>query len=356
MLRWFLLVPPAIALYFVASLLGAALQVGWMTVFWRRKYPDWLFRGAQGAMGFTARVGSYALLTTDQFPSFSSDDSPVTLEFDQPPSGQLSRWRVVIWKSLLLIPHFIVLYFLALALWVVTFIAWFGILFSGNYPRGLFQFSVGVQRWFWRVNGYFASFNDRFPPYSLSSEAGPASNGATVGSGIGGLVLGGGFVALVAVAMVVAGQHQTESVSYAQLLAGRGQQTNTFDVGVGDPAMVRLSRAVDPGDSLIQIIRPARGERIIVFQWTVVNGASSSQLITADAARLEFRYNDGGKQKSRSEDAEFIGINNVSAPARVAGGGTATVQAVFIVPDDAEPTALWFHHGFLQGGVKYEFR
>ena len=76
---------------------------------------------------------------------------------------------MLFWKFVLLIPHFIVLWFLMLAVFAVTVIAWFGILFTGNYPRGLFQFVVGIQRWYWRTAGYLMSFNDRFPPYALSA-------------------------------------------------------------------------------------------------------------------------------------------------------------------------------------------
>ena len=74
------------------------------------------------------------------------------------------------------------------------------------------------------------------------------------------------------------------------------------------------------------------------------------------AGPLDYRYSDDGKTKTKGEDAEFIGINNVSAPANISSRGTAVVQAVFLIPDDAEPAAIWFHHGFASGGVKYELR
>jgi hypothetical protein len=71
-------------------------------------------------------------------------------------------------KWLLAIPHYIVLIFLALALLVVTIIAWFAILFTGRYPQGLFDFAVGVMRWGNRVQGYaFVLITDRYPPFRL---------------------------------------------------------------------------------------------------------------------------------------------------------------------------------------------
>ncbi len=354
LVRLVLLLPAAAAMYMVMSLVGAGLQVGWMTVFWRRKYPDWLFRGVQGGLAFSARFFAYALLVTDKFPSFSPEDSPVLLEFDQPPSGELSRWRVLVWKSILLIPHLFVLYFLNLALYVVTTIAWFGILFTGHYPRGLFQFSVGIQRWHLRLFGYIASFNDRFPPFSFGSEAGPASSAATVVSGVAGGILAGGFVSVVIAAAAMAGPTYTEDVDYAQLKAGRVQPSHTFEADFGDDRiLLRLSKAVDPGDSLIQVIRPASTQRIVVFQWTIVNGSNQGQLVAGDAVRLKYRYEDDGVEKETTVDAEIIGVNNVVAPATLGKGGTATVQAVFVIPEDAEPLALWFEHGFAGGGVKY---
>jgi hypothetical protein len=71
-------------------------------------------------------------------------------------------------KWLLAIPHYIVLVFLAIAAVVSVVIAWFAILFTGRYPRGLFNFVVGVMRWGARVEGYaFLLVTDRYPPFSL---------------------------------------------------------------------------------------------------------------------------------------------------------------------------------------------
>jgi hypothetical protein len=97
-------------------------------------------------------------------------DSPVSLTAALDPG--LSNWQWLV-KWFLAIPHFIVLAFLWIAFAVVTFIAGVAILFTGTYPRGLFDFNVGVVRWSWRVTYYAASGGlgtDQYPPFSLAPE------------------------------------------------------------------------------------------------------------------------------------------------------------------------------------------
>lgn len=91
---------------------------------------------------------------------------PVRVRGDLDPA--LSRWQWLV-KWILAIPHYILLFFLHIAYVVVTVIAFFAILFTGQYPRGLFDFNVGVMRWRWRVVFYALSplGTDKYPPFSL---------------------------------------------------------------------------------------------------------------------------------------------------------------------------------------------
>ena len=96
---------------------------------------------------------------------------PATLSIDIPyPDARegLNRWLTLA-KSFLAIPHYIALCFLGIAAGVCVIIAWFAILFTGSYPRGLFDLVVGVFRWDLRVAAYaYLLTTDRYPPFSLS--------------------------------------------------------------------------------------------------------------------------------------------------------------------------------------------
>ena len=137
-----------------------------MLVF-RQKYPRWWFDWNLNLMRFSNRVTAYLALLDDRYPSTDEEQS-VHLEFTYPDARQMNRWLPLI-KWLLAIPHYVVLFFLAIAALLAVFVAWFAILFTGAYPRRLFDFVVGVLRWSNRVTGYaFTLVTDQYPPFSLS--------------------------------------------------------------------------------------------------------------------------------------------------------------------------------------------
>jgi hypothetical protein len=108
------------------------------------------------------------VVLTDEYPS-TVEEQQVHLDLDYPDAERdLNRWLPLV-KWFLAIPHYVVLFFLFVAAAVVTVIAWFAILFTGRYPRGMFDFVVGVGRWGLRVQAYaFLLVTDRYPPFSLS--------------------------------------------------------------------------------------------------------------------------------------------------------------------------------------------
>jgi hypothetical protein len=145
---------------------GLFLATMLMIVF-RQRYPRWWFDFARELTRFGARVTAYFFLLTDTYPSTVEEQS-VHLEIDYPDVEQdLNRWLPLV-KWLLAIPHYIVLAVLAVIGVVVWVIAWFAILFTGRYPRALFDYMVGVGRWGLRVSAYMSLFvTDEYPPFSL---------------------------------------------------------------------------------------------------------------------------------------------------------------------------------------------
>jgi hypothetical protein len=151
-----------------ASGVGGVLFFGpLLMILFRQKYPRWWFDWNVELQRFTNRVVVYVLLMDDHYPSTDEQQS-VHLDYVYPDvSRDLNRWLPIV-KILLAIPHFIVLGFLWLATIVVVIVAWFAILFTGRYPRGLFGFVEGVMRWGQRVIGYCLRLTtDKYPPFSL---------------------------------------------------------------------------------------------------------------------------------------------------------------------------------------------
>jgi len=136
-----------------------------MLVF-RQKYPRWWFDWNLNLLRFSNRVTAYLALLDDRYPSTDEEQS-VHLDFAYPDARQMSRWLPLV-KWILAIPHYVVLVFLWVGAIFVVVAAWFAILFTGTYPRSLFDYVVGVLRWSNRVNGYaFTLVTDQYPPFSL---------------------------------------------------------------------------------------------------------------------------------------------------------------------------------------------
>ena len=138
-----------------------------MIVIWRR-YPKWWFDFARELARFETRIGAYLALLTDHYPS-AVEEQAIHLEIDYPDvERDLNRWLPLV-KWFLAIPHYFVLLFLFLLSFFAVVLAWFAILFTGRYPRGLFDFVVGVSRWGLRVGAYaFLLVTDQYPPFSLN--------------------------------------------------------------------------------------------------------------------------------------------------------------------------------------------
>jgi len=138
-----------------------------LMIVFRRKYPRWWFDWNLQLLRLHNRVSVYLLLLRDEYPS-TDEEQAVHLEVPYPDAVHLSRWLPLV-KWLLALPHYVILAILNLIAVVATALAWFAILFVGRYPRGLFDFVVGVLRWNNRVIAYaFVLATDRYPPFRLS--------------------------------------------------------------------------------------------------------------------------------------------------------------------------------------------
>ena len=136
-------------------------------ILFRQKYPRWWFDWNVALLKFGLRFQAYLLLLMDEYPS-TDEEQAVHLEVPYPDvESDLNRWLPLV-KWLLAIPHYIILIFLIIAALVGVLVSWFAILFTGRYPRGLFNFVVDVIRWSVRVEAYaLILVTDRYPPFRL---------------------------------------------------------------------------------------------------------------------------------------------------------------------------------------------
>ena len=138
-----------------------------LMILFRQKYPRWWYDWNLAVARFDTRFLAYLALLRDEYPS-TDEEQAVHLDIPYPNArDDLNRWLPLV-KWFLAIPHYIVLWFLAIAAIVVVIVSWFAILFTGRYPKDLFDFVVGVFRWYLRVVAYaFLLTTDRYPPFRL---------------------------------------------------------------------------------------------------------------------------------------------------------------------------------------------
>ncbi|MFL5886976.1 MAG: DUF4389 domain-containing protein [Thermoleophilaceae bacterium] len=167
---WLLLIPNAIAFFFVALVAFVAVFIAWFAVIITGRWPEGLFNFVAGTGRWGVRLAGYYFLLTERYPPFSlgeEPDYPIRSRFPYPEQG-IARWRPIV-QWILAIPHLIVLYVLQIVAFVCAIAAGFAILFTGKYPRGLYDIVLGYLRWQTRVNAYYYFLTDRYPPFTLSS-------------------------------------------------------------------------------------------------------------------------------------------------------------------------------------------
>jgi uncharacterized protein DUF4389 len=145
---------------------GLLILPALLMIVFRQKYPRWWYDFNLELLRFQNRVGVYFALMDDRYPS-TDERQGVHLEVAYPDATALNRWLPIV-KWLLAIPHYIVLFFLYIGALFAIIAAWFAILFTGRFPRGIFDYLVGVGRWTNRVTAYaFMLVTDEYPPFQL---------------------------------------------------------------------------------------------------------------------------------------------------------------------------------------------
>jgi hypothetical protein len=174
LIRSLILIPHFVILYLFQYLAAILYLIATVAILFTGRYPEGLFRFYVGYLRWTTNAYANLVGVVDKYPPFSTDPQegyPVVLEVDYVERySRILNFPVfgLIIKAILLIPHYIVIFFLALAAFVVIFIAQFAILFTGSFPEGMHRFLVGVGRWNTRITGYLYALTDKYPPFSLS--------------------------------------------------------------------------------------------------------------------------------------------------------------------------------------------
>jgi hypothetical protein len=244
LVKWLLLVPHLVMLFFLWIAFPVLTLIALVAILVTGRYPRALFEFNLGVLRWTWRVWFYGYggLGTDRYPPFSLDevpDYPATLDIDYP--ERLSRGLVLVKWWLLAIPHYLIVAFFAggggFVLWrwgeewlgfdggligLLTLFAGLALLFTGTYPRGVFDLVTGMNRWLLRVGAYTALMTDEYPPFRLdlggTDPAAPATGQASTeqqpteqastGSGSVGRAIGtvaGALVLVVGFAMTAGG-------------------------------------------------------------------------------------------------------------------------------------------------------
>lgn len=343
LLRLPLIVPLLVFYYLLGN--GIAVAI-WAAILVRGRIPRWLFDFQVAFNRWGVRFSSYALLLTDQYPPFEGD-YPIRYDVQYP--ERLSRWRLVIWKFITSVPHFIVVAVLTLTLVLVVPIGWFAVLFTGRFPSGLHGYVGGVLRWGARVHGYTISLTDEFPPFSLSAEAGPGGRDSCIISAVVGLLATAGVIAITTVVIVFfqPGEEVVE-VSYQRLLAG---EVSFAETRVStDAVTVEITGAADPAGDLLPLLVPQQGHRFVLFGLFVENETSGDLRVREKDFRI--KSSEGG-----SEGPLLVAVNGRVAPVSLEQRAYAFVDLLFELPQGVDPAELRYDLGRIEADtIVYEFR
>jgi hypothetical protein len=177
LIKWLLAIPHYIILAFLWIAFIVVSIIAFFSILFTAKYPKGLFNFNVGVMRWTWRVGfySYQALGTDKYPPFTLKAGGYPADLEVPYPETLSRGLVLVKWWLLAIPQYIVVgifqgglgYRYGGLVFILAIFAAVALLFTGKYPKDIFNFVIGMNRWSYRVTAYAALMTDHYPPFRL---------------------------------------------------------------------------------------------------------------------------------------------------------------------------------------------
>jgi hypothetical protein len=328
--KWLLVIPQLLVVYALGQVSGLIAFLAFFCILFTKRYPHGLFNLVVGFNRWSANVTAYFSLLRDEYPPFSTDTGryPVRYDVDYPES--LSRWLIWV-KWFLVFPHYLALFILTIVALPVFLIAWFAILFTGRFPRRLFNYIVGVTRWQLRVNAYSSLMRDEFPPYGLSAGAKPGGwRSITISLAVGILGIFAVAGAIVALASL-SSSTQDVAVRYEALLDGFPSPSVS-----SDGTEVTLVHAADP---YLSGQGPRPGNRQVEFTLSITNRDS---LLTS-VGEQSFRLKDNG---GRSHAPRLVAHTRLFETGIIPQGESVVVDIVFEIDEFDDPAELTYSPGF----------
>jgi hypothetical protein len=163
--KWLLIIPHLIVLMFVGLALSVVTIIAFFAILITGRYPRGMWEFSVSVLRWAANVNAYANLQRDEYPPFSGT-APYPVRFELAYPERLSRLLIFV-KWLLVIPSAIIYWIVAWIAGIVLILAFFAILFTGRFPRGLFDFVTGTFRWGNRLNAYLLLLTDAYPPFRM---------------------------------------------------------------------------------------------------------------------------------------------------------------------------------------------
>ncbi len=307
--------------------IGATLAI-WGAILASGRIPSWLFAFQVNVGRWHTRSTAYLLLLTDDYPVFAGE-YPVTYELREP--ATLARWKLVVWKFITAIAHFVVLFVLTLGLVPVTVAAWLTLLVAGRHPPVLHHYTSGVVCWHARLAAYLQSLTDEFPAFSLRTTAVyvESSRRYRVSAFIG-LIPTSAVVGFLVFIIGFTGTHVTNDVSYVELRNGETTSSATVESGV-----MRLEMVRRPSRPTTRAVPTRADARYVAFAISIRNWRRRREKPCRSPHQHRLEDADG-----QLHSPVLVGVDGVPGPGSIGSGRTGDGLVVFEVPGEQPPHRL----------------